>query len=331
MRLVIQADRLYGLALLMLERPREALAVLEEVIPLAEAEDDLSNLCFALNNAGLAYMSLGELERSHEHAVRAAQCAERLGSPTTLAFMLCNRGELASLLGNWERARRDYERAAELLQPVGLTWASAHPLLGLGSLALARGEWEPAERCLGECLDIARRVGSTYVLHMAVEALAERDLVQGRPEAARQRLAPDTSSAGDAEADSGSHTVSLAWAELDLGRAETAVALLERAVASVAKTENAHTQLLALRVRARLDGRQGRYDEGLAGLEQALTLARAMPAPCAEAIILYECGLLYLHYGDAELARGSLEAALAIFRRLGERLYAEQVERALAE
>lgn len=65
-------------------------------------------------------------------------------------------------------------------------------------------------------------------------------------------------------------------------------------------------------------------------LEEALTLAQAMPAPYAEAKALYVYGRLHQAQGEPEQAREHWEAALAILNRLGERLYAEQIEQTLA-
>jgi hypothetical protein len=66
-------------------------------------------------------------------------------------------------------------------------------------------------------------------------------------------------------------------------------------------------------------------------LEEALALTQARQTPYEEAQTLYLSGLLHLQQGETQLARERLEAALAICTKLGERLYAEQIERRLAE
>jgi hypothetical protein len=55
-----------------------------------------------------------------------------------------------------------------------------------------------------------------------------------------------------------------------------------------------------------------------------------MGLPYDEAKTLYLSGLLHRVEGEPVLARERWEEALAILHRLGERLYAEQVEQALA-
>ena len=86
----------------------------------------------------------------------------------------------------------------------------------------------------------------------------------------------------------------------------------------------------ALCVQARLRISQQRWQEAQGALEESLVLCRTMPFPYAEAKALYVYGQLYKAKGEPEEAREQLEAALAILNRLGERLYAERVERTLS-
>ncbi len=86
----------------------------------------------------------------------------------------------------------------------------------------------------------------------------------------------------------------------------------------------------ALRIQALLGIRQHYWGEAQNALEEALALCREMPYPYAEAKALYVYGLLHQARGEPAPARERLEAALVILNRLGERLYAEHVERVLA-
>jgi hypothetical protein len=85
----------------------------------------------------------------------------------------------------------------------------------------------------------------------------------------------------------------------------------------------------ALRVQAMVASRQGHDDEATRALEEALPLARSMPHPYAEGRLLYIYAELYVHQGLVGPARDRLEAALAIFRRLGARRDARRAEQAL--
>src|SRR5205085_8521486 len=86
----------------------------------------------------------------------------------------------------------------------------------------------------------------------------------------------------------------------------------------------------AQRVQATVAIRQGRWEEAEHVLEEGLALTRSMPNPYAEGRLLHVYGAMYAQKGEPEPAWERLEAALAIFRRLGARKDAERVEQALA-
>lgn len=86
----------------------------------------------------------------------------------------------------------------------------------------------------------------------------------------------------------------------------------------------------ALHCGARIAMRQGQWQAAWELLDESLTLSRYLPRPYAEAKALYAYGQIHAAQREPERAREQLEAALAILTRLGERLYAEHVERALA-
>ena len=60
-----------------------------------------------------------------------------------------------------------------------------------------------------------------------------------------------------------------------------------------------------------------------------MALARSMPYPYAEARLLHMYGRLHIQKGEPQAAREQLEAARAIFARLGARMDTERVEQAL--
>jgi tetratricopeptide (TPR) repeat protein len=89
--------------------------------------------------------------------------------------------------------------------------------------------------------------------------------------------------------------------------------------------------LEASRVRVKILALQGRREEATVALDEALSLARSIPYPYAEAKLSSEHGMLYLHDRETARARERLRAALEIFRRLGAKKDAEQTSRALQE
>jgi hypothetical protein len=75
----------------------------------------------------------------------------------------------------------------------------------------------------------------------------------------------------------------------------------------------------------------GRSEEAKAALEEALSWARSMPYPYAEAKISREYRMLHVHEREPEKVRMRLWAALEIFGRLGAEKDAEQTGRTLRE
>jgi hypothetical protein len=87
----------------------------------------------------------------------------------------------------------------------------------------------------------------------------------------------------------------------------------------------------ALQVQAMVAMQQERWDEATSALEEGLELARAMPYPYAEGRSLHRYGELHLQRGEPGSAQERLEAALAIFQRLGARKDAERVAQAIVD
>jgi uncharacterized protein HemY len=77
--------------------------------------------------------------------------------------------------------------------------------------------------------------------------------------------------------------------------------------------------------------RQGRWAEAEQDLKEGIALAQEMPHPYAEARLLQVDGQRHAEQGEPDQAQARLEAALAIFRRLGAVADARRAERTLLE
>ena len=119
-------------------------------------------------------------------------------------------------------------------------------------------------------------------------------------------------------------------AYLDLGNQAQAQTIVSQAIVRAEEEPNRLALVDALRVRAMAAIQQARWQEAEGALEQVLAITRAMPYPYAEAKALYVYGLLHVAKSESQLACARLEAALAILKKLGERMYAGHVEHTLA-
>jgi tetratricopeptide (TPR) repeat protein len=330
-RLLVQAERTRGLALVVIGRVEEARSVLEEASRLAEVLGDLTSLCLALNNAGSVYCWRGDLETFGRYVGRTLDHAERLGDPGLIAFFTAKRGWVAFYGGDWDQSRTYIERAVAMSRRMAPSTFSMQPVADLGRLCLAEGADGDAVRYLEEARSWAERSGNLHLLRLTQAWLAERDLLVGHPEAAQARLLPLLDRPGLQELDVTTCLLPiLAQAYLqhgDVGKAEEVVAQAS------ARGHGANLRLAlvdALRVQAMVASRQGHWSEAADALEEGISLARSMPYPYAEARLLYVNGQLHAQKGEQEPAREWLDTALAIFRHLGARKDAERVEQDLA-
>jgi tetratricopeptide (TPR) repeat protein len=209
-------------------------------------------------------------------------------------------------------------------------WAFPDALTVLGLVCYGQGRWEDARRYFEDNMVAITRNGRLAPIHFAPSMLAECELRAGHPERARARLAPLLERAEREEGDVSLLLPPYAWAHLDLGEVAAAAALIERAVATATAKNDRLALVDALRVQALVASRQGHSVEAMQALEEGIALARGMPYPYAEARLLHVYGQMSVHTRQLELARERLEAALAIFQRLGARKDIKQIEQTMA-
>lgn len=332
-RLLGEAMRLRGSALIMLGRMDEGVRLLEQAIPLLEEAGELRDMCFALNHLAWVDDVIGQFESAWGRFDQAVKLAERIGDPVLLANMLCNRGDIDFSRGEWERAADDFEQANTIVSQTGTSWVSPFPRMAHGALLLARGQWSLATQQITEAIDLAKRTANIEVLRWAHSTVAEYELLHGRLnaiESARNQLEELLDRHGQEEVDVTRILPLLAWAYVEMGDEKRARDLLAQAE-SRARVLNLRPALaLALRIEALVAIRQSRWQTAEKALEEALTLCRAMPHPYAEAKTLYMYGLMYLAHNELGGARTHLASALEIVRQLGETPYFVQVEQALS-
>jgi tetratricopeptide (TPR) repeat protein len=318
-----------GSNLIMLGQLQEGRAALEAAIPLAEAASDLVSLAHAVNNTAATYMLGGEFDQAGVYYRRAIHVGEQMGDPLWTAFAMANLAKLLWLLGEWDHARTHLDQALGIVRSLGTSWYSAYPLLYLGQLCLAEGAWEQASHYLEESIPIAQRSGDLRAQRIAQALLGERDLLEGRPSAVLARLEPLLDRPGLEEHDVTGLLPLLAWTHLELGADQPAQ---EIAAMAIDRADRQHCRVYlvdALRVQGMVLIRHGQWEEAQRSLEAAASLARSMPYPYAEAHALCEYGVLHAKKGEPQRARGRLEEALAIFRRLGARKDLERTEQLL--
>jgi tetratricopeptide (TPR) repeat protein/transcriptional regulator with XRE-family HTH domain len=335
--LLAEALYAHGLALLRMARRAEALPVMEQAAARAETAGALDVLSLALAWLGALYISRREAAPARQYLDRALEVAERLDDPNKIMFALQVRGQLAGLSGDWSQEHAALERAVLTGRRIGMAESLVDCLRALGGLYLYEGRWQEAERYLDESLALAEQSGHRAYLPMIQSAWAERDLLAGQPERAYARLAPLLDATpSDPATETGRFAdwlrVRLAWAQLERGEVAQAAELAAATLQRIREHQEPEQMLDALRVQAMVLVHKGHWAAAADALAEGLALAQApgFPYPFFEARFLHVRGQLHLNRGEPAAARERLEAALAIFQRLGAHPFVAQVEQDLA-
>jgi tetratricopeptide (TPR) repeat protein len=294
-------------------------------------------LSLALTWLGALYMHGREAAPAKEYMDRALELAERLDDPNKILFAVQSRGTLAGLSGDWSLAHAAWERAMLIGRRFGLAESLVDCLRALGQHCLYEGRWEEAERYLDESLALAEQSGHRGSLPLIQSAWAARDLLAGQPERAYARLAPllDATPA-DPVTETGrfedSLRVGVARTQLERGEVAQAAALAATTLQRIREHQEPEQMMDVLHLQAMVLVRQGHWAAAANALAEGLALARSpgLPYPFVEASFLHVWGQLHLNRGEHAAARERLEAARAIFQRLGARPFVAQVEQDLA-
>ncbi len=325
------ARRVRAGALLFLGHIEECIQILEPLVPPQEAIRDEGPL-YIFYTLSTGNHLRGDFARGVAALERGLEAAGRMESRLWKGMFQATRGHLAFLRGEWRQARQDWEQALETTRQSRRSWAWFLIRLGLGQLALAEGQHDQALPQLEEALTLSQEWGQIAPPRQAESLLAEEALLHGQAARARVRLEAIMSRVGNQQSVFDAEFLPLlGWAALEGGEEERADVLIAAGIGRARTSQDRLALVDALRIQAQLCLRQQRWAEAETALEEALILCRAMPYPWAEAKALYVSGLLHRAKGELELAREQMEAALAICARLGERLYAERIEAALAK
>jgi predicted ATPase len=333
LRALAEALETQGQALMLLVgHRREAVPVVLEACAVAEATGDLYHLAYALGDMAEICWAQGQSALSRDYCERALAAARRQGNAMQMAGGVYIQALQSFGSGEWVQARAEFQQAVALCRQVGTLWFMPIVLSALGRLHLAMGEREAAVQAWEEGLAAVEGGGNVNLfgrrrLH---NALAELDLQEGRPAAARDRLLPLLDRPGLEETAANPLLVTLAWAQLEAGETAQAGAVIAQALERLRADDDQVDLVEALRVQAMVAIRQHQWDAAAQALAEGLELARAMPYSYAEGRLLRLYGEMHITRGESELAHERLEAALAIFERLGARADAGKAELTLS-
>lgn len=227
------------------ESPADGAARARLALELARRHGDDDLEVFALSVLGRADLAAGKVAEGFAELdeAMAAATAGRIRNPHTLGDAYCNLIIASTAAGDWERASEWCARVDDYATTSGINVLNGVCRTVHADVLAASGRWQEAEDSLVEALDAHAR-GYPAMAGGARAALALLRVKQGRLAEAEELLA-----------DRHEQPISLlARAELRLAEAEpeSAVALLERALAAVPDDLLTEARLLAPLVSAAL-------------------------------------------------------------------------------
>ena len=338
-----------------LGRLDDARASLNQALSTGEAGDDCEAQFVALAHLAEVHELMAEPRATRTALLRALEMLARLDDVGRRGEILYLLGVNAFILGDWEDARaRLSDAVASLARGDGSTPLTAE----LARLALLRLDLSEGKQALGPELNqiamprtprqhdgeqsipahpVQRRVFLAYrssdpvVDAYAIQAVAEAHILADTDADVRDPLRAMCQEGDPARPSLSGMLALLAWVELLLAHQDEAARLLIHARQHAAARHDRSAYATIWRIEALLALRQEQWDAAARLLNEALALCQAMPAPYDEAKALSVYGQLHQVRGEPDAARARYVAALAILNRLGERLHARWIERALAD
>jgi class 3 adenylate cyclase/tetratricopeptide (TPR) repeat protein len=296
----------------------DARRMLEDVIPLAQEAGDPLVLSRAHNSLAMVYSEAGQYTKERMHIEKALETAERMGDPTRIAFMNHRLGWHLMVLGSLQIAREHLERALSIVRALGTTPTTAWTLLGLAQLALLQGRTEEGERYLAEGMAIARRPPyEPHAVALGRWMTLDRFVREGNAQAAGENIEKDPNWPPEEDWTSVLLLPVRAWERLAAQDTDAAQDLALDAIDKSNAERNRTMAAEALRMYGIVLSAQGWWEESTQTFEQALSMARTIHQPYAEARTLHAYALSYLQRGESPRAEGLLQQALRIYRRLG--------------
>lgn len=308
---------------------RNAIGRYRAALPLLRSTGNREREATVLNNIGLFYRTLGELNDALDFFNQALTLRREIGDRRGEAISLNHLGRVHVALGEIQRGLDLYDRALALERDGGNQREEANTLSNIGAVYFALGETERALDSYNRALPLYRSVGGRPREAQALTSIGSIYFSRGENQKAlefyERALAIQQTLNSRA---STTHTrLQLGVLYAQLNQKEKAFEYLNRALEFGRRIGNRFTQAEALTVIGEVYYNGGEKQKAIEYFTQALPLRKASGDQSGEARTLYWVARSERDRGELAKALADIEAALLIVETVRGRI-ASQVSRA---
>lgn len=141
------------------DRYTDAMSILEEIVSIAENEEEKGWKAFALDSMGVIYMAQGNYPEALKRYEESLQIDEQLGRLSGKATVLNNIGEIFKNQGNYLEALKRYEEAIQIFESLGELSGKAMCLNNIGNIYFAQKNYPEALKRLEDALQVHEQKG----------------------------------------------------------------------------------------------------------------------------------------------------------------------------
>jgi serine/threonine protein kinase/tetratricopeptide (TPR) repeat protein len=271
-----------------------------------------------------ASLSLGELDRGLEAAVRAQRKADAQGAPVVAARALHFQGNALRALGRLPEAQAAGERAHELFRQVGDLASAASALSTVGSVLTRQGDLAAARRRFEDIVAIGRAIGSEETRGLGLinigVTLSEQGDMAGAGQHYEEALVIFRRTGSKRRASQTAQN--LARVHQRLGRRAEARALFREAAATLGELGDRRSEATVLANLAAFSVEEGRLQEAWNLASRALAMHAETREAAGVAVDRGVQGRVLALRGDLAAAQRELRAAASSLDAQGEKLAA---------
>ncbi|WP_375443188.1 tetratricopeptide repeat protein, partial [uncultured Nostoc sp.] len=258
----------------------------------------------ALNNLGLAYLSLGQYQQAIEFLQQSLDIAREISDRNTEGLSLMNLGLAYLYQGQYQQAIKFYQQSLEIAREIGDRNTEGLSLMNLGNTYNYLGQYQQAIEFLEQSLDIAREIGDRNTEGLSLMNLGNAYNYQGQYQQAIdffQQSLDIAREIGDHKTE-GLSLMNLGNAYLSLGQYQQAIDFYQQSLDIATEIGDRNSESLSLMNLGVAYLSLGHYQQAIDFHQQSLDIATEIGDHNTEGLSLANLGNVYLDLGQYQQA-----------------------------